>query len=138
MPNKTESKMTPNSPESYERLNAQLKAIFDSSVDGIWVADHQGLVININRASEELSGVKAESLIGRHIKDIVEMGAFDNPVTMEILKTKQRVTRVQYAKKTKRTLICTGTPVFDEKGEIILVVVNERDITQLNDMKDQL
>jgi transcriptional regulator with PAS, ATPase and Fis domain len=32
----------------------------------------------------------------------------------------------------------TGNPVFDEKGEIRLVVVNERDITELNRLRNEL
>ena len=37
-----------------------------------------------------------------------------------------------------KQLIVTGTPVFDEKNEILLVVTNVRDITKLNTLRDQL
>jgi len=32
----------------------------------------------------------------------------------------------------------TGNPVFDEYGEISLIVVNERDITELNRLRSEL
>ena len=46
--------------ESYQQLNRELAAIFDASSDGLWVCDHEGKVININRASAKLNGIKAE------------------------------------------------------------------------------
>ncbi len=41
-------------------------------------------------------------------------------------------------KRTHKIILATGTPAFDEKGDIFLVVVNERDMTQLNAIQDQL
>ena len=35
-------------------------------------------------------------------------------------------------------MLATGTPAFDENGEISLVVVNERDMTRLNELLEQL
>ena len=45
---------------------------------------------------------------------------------------------LQYVKRTKKHLLVTGTPAFDEEGNVFLVVVNERDMTQLNGMREQL
>jgi len=45
---------------------------------------------------------------------------------------------MMYITKTRKHLLVTGTPVFDKKGEIELVIVNERDITQLNKLKEAL
>ncbi len=45
---------------------------------------------------------------------------------------------MQYVSRSKKHLLLTGTPVFDEKGNISLVVVNERDMTNLNALQGQL
>jgi TyrR family helix-turn-helix protein len=41
-------------------------------------------------------------------------------------------------KRTGKILLVTGTPVFDEAGVISMVVVNERDMTQLNAIREEL
>lgn len=124
--------------DSYRDLNRQLKAIFESSSDGIWVCDGHGQVININEASEKLNGIKAETVIGKNVKDLLSNGLFDRSVTLEVLQTRRQVSIVQNIRKTGKILLATGTPVLDETGRIYLVVVNERDMTQLNTIREQL
>lgn len=124
--------------ESYRRQNVELSAIFKSSSDGIWVCDREGRVIDINPSSEKFNGIKAKNVIGRHVSQLIEEGLFDQSVTLEVLEKKLQVTITQYMYSTKKTLLVTGTPVFDEKGEIFMVVLNERDMTQLNNLTKQL
>jgi len=124
--------------KSYKHLNDQLNHILQSSSDGIWVCDGQGKIININRASERLFGINRKSVIGKNVAEIVKRGVFEKSITLEVLRTKQEVSIVQYAKKTKRYLLVTATPVFDKKGNIILVVNNERDMTQMRAIQEQL
>lgn len=124
--------------ESYQSINRQLNAIFESSSDGIWVCDGQGKVIRVNEASEKLNGIKGRSVVGKNVADLVARGLFDRSVTLEVLETKRQVSVVQYMKRTGKILLATGTPVFDEEGDIFLVVVNERDMTQLNAVREQL
>jgi len=124
--------------ESYKNLNKQLEAIFKSSSDGIWVSDGEGKVININEASETLNGIKAKDVIGKNIKSILKRGLIDRSASLEVLATKRQVNIMQYTSKTNKYLLLTGTPVFDKKGNISLVVVNERDMTNLNALQEQL
>jgi PAS domain S-box-containing protein len=124
--------------DSYKRLNRQLEAIFESSFDGIWVCDNKGQVIDVNRASESLNGVEASDIIGKNVSELVARGLFDRSVTLEVLETKRQVSMMQYVKSTQKYLLVTGTPAFDESGNIYLVVVNERDITQLNVIREEL
>lgn len=124
--------------ESFKALNRQLSAIFESSSDGIWVCDGAGTVLSINTASEKLNGVSARNMVGRHISEIMTEGWFDRSVTLEVLETFRQVSIVQHIRKTGKVLLVTGTPVMDEKGSISMVVVNERDITKLNLIREQL
>lgn len=124
--------------ESYKSLNSQLKAIFESSSDGIWVCNGQAKVIGINGASEKLNGVTAANIVGKHISEIMAENLFDRSATLEVLDTGRQVSIIQRIKKTGKVLLVTGTPVFDENGEISIVVVNERDLTQLNLIREQL
>jgi len=133
-----EFELTATKLDSYKQLNEQLNVIFDSSSDGIWVCDGQGRIVNINAASEKLNGIKAKDIIGKNVADIVKNGLFDRSATLEVLETKRQVSIMQYVKKTKKHLLVTATPASDEKGNIFLVVVNERDITHLNTIREQL
>ncbi len=133
-----EFELTATKLESYKQLNEQLHAIFKSSSDGIWVSDGEGKIININEASEKLNGIKAKDVIGKNIKSIVKEGLIDRSATLEVLATKRQVNIMQYTSKTNKYLLLTGTPVFDKKGNISLVIVNERDMTNLNALQEQL
>ncbi|MCE5262975.1 MAG: sigma 54-interacting transcriptional regulator [Deltaproteobacteria bacterium] len=124
--------------ESYRRQNVELSAIFKSSSDGIWVCGHDGRVIDINPASEKFNGLLARDIVGQHVTELMEEGLFDHSVTLEVLEKKKQVTVSQYMYKTQKALLVTGTPVFNERGEIFMVVLNERDMTQLNYLTQQL
>jgi PAS domain S-box-containing protein len=131
-------KISPDELASSSYLNQQLKTIFKASHDGIWVCDGHGRVIDINEASEKLNGIHAADIIGKNVIDLVQGGLFDRSVTLEVLETKRQVSVIQKIKRTEKLLLATGTPTFDDNGHIFLVVVNERDMTQLNAIQKQL
>jgi PAS domain S-box-containing protein len=120
---------------SHEVLVRQFETIFHSSSDGIWVCDGSGVVININRASETLNGIRAEDVIGHNIKDLLARKVFDHSVTSRVLTSGQRQTVMQFIPKTGKYLLSTGTPSLTEDGRIALIVINERDMTELNTLR---
>ncbi len=122
---------------SYEYLNRQFETVFHSSSDGIWVCDGKGVVININKASEALNGICAADVIGHTVKDLVARKIFDQSVTTRVLATGKRQTVMQYIAKTGKYLLSTGTPSLAEDGRIVLIVVNERDMTELNTLRQE-
>ena len=123
---------------SFSSLDRQFQTVFESSSDGIWICDHEGRVISINRASEKLGGLKRNEIKGKKVSEIVKDGLYSDYVTDDVIQTKQAVSQLQYIKNTNKTVLCTGIPVFDEAGDLSLVVINERDITQLEVMRMQL
>ena len=125
--------------EPFELVDRQFKTVFESSSDGIWICDKKGRVVLINRASEKLGGLKREDIIGTKVSDLVKKKKlYSNYVTDEVIETKRVVSQLQHVKNTQKTVLCTGIPVFDRKGRISMVVINERDITQLEALKIQL
>lgn len=125
--------------ESFDLVDRQFKTVFESSSDGIWICDRNGRVVLINRASEMLGGIKREDIIGTKVSDLVKKKKlYSNYVTDEVIETKRVVSQLQHVKNTKKTVLCTGIPVFDRNGRISMVVINERDITQLEALKIQL
>jgi len=121
----------------YKRTVKMLKAIIEFSFDGLWVTDGKGKVLMINKASERFNMLKNRDVIGRNMKRLQKEGFFDKSVTLEVLKKRVSVTMVQKVKSGKSILV-TGNPILDKKGNIELVITNERDITYLNEMREKL
>lgn len=124
--------------ESYNRLNCELETIFNASSDGIWVCDGKGVVIRINKSSEILNGIEAKNVIGKNVKDLLSQKIFNQSVSTKVLDSGRKITIMQYIGKTGKYLLSTGTPAINKNGKIIFVVVNERDITELNSLRKQI
>jgi len=61
---------------------------------------------------------------------------FDRSATLEVIRTRAPVNMLQSRK--GRKLVLTGTPVFDDAGALIRVVVYERDVTELDALQREL
>ena len=118
-------------------MKDELDAIIDSSYDGIFVSDGQGLTLRVNEAYSRIIGNSGHKLVGRLIGDLVAEGFFKQSATQAVLESRERVTICQKLKN-GNTILVTGNPIFDEDGNIIRVVTNARDITELNRLKNQL
>ncbi|WP_300457079.1 sigma 54-interacting transcriptional regulator [Desulfobacula sp.] len=122
---------------SYQDLSIELDTIIDSSNDGLWICDGKGTVLRINPASEKLTDIKAAEIVGKNIVELVEKKIIDKSVTLEVLKTKKKVSIIQQTRNGKQ-LFLTGNPVFDIHGSLFRVVVNERDITDITKLQQKL
>jgi len=133
--------------EDYERLandlfktresEEKIKAIVESSYDGIYATDDHANTILVNSAYEKITGLKASELVGRNMEDLVREGYFDESVSLKVLKEKKAVTIPQTLKSGKNILV-TGNPIFDENGDVKMVVTNVRDMTELVELQQQL
>jgi PAS domain S-box-containing protein len=121
----------------YQKLNKELDAIFESSYDGIYVADGNANTLKVNKSYERITGLDRRQLIGKNMKSLVADHVFDHSVTLEVLKKKKPITLMQQVGG-KKQVIVTGTPVFSDDGEISSVVTNVRDISELNELRVQL
>jgi len=113
-----------------------LNAIIESSFDGLWICNSEGQILKINRASEKINDISAEQTIGRNVRELVEQGVFDRSVTLEVMKKKRRVSMMQNLNNGKKLLV-TGNPIF-VNGELTYIVTNDRDITELIHLKEEL
>ena len=123
--------------KGFQQQSIELDTIIDSSNDGLWICDGSGVVVRVNPASEKMIGLTAAEVVGKHMSELVKKKLVDRSVTLEVLKTRKKVSLIQ---KTRigRHLFLTGTPVFDKNGDLFRVVVNERDITEITQLQEQL
>lgn len=122
----------------FKNMKTFLSSIIESSNDGIWVCNGAGKILYNNRASEKLTGIRCEEVLGKNVAALVEQGMWKESVTLGVIRTMQKYTTIQNVLRTGKQLLSTATPVFDENGELELVVTIERDITLLIDMQKHL
>lgn len=119
-----------------QETTRELDAIIDSSSDGLFVCDANANVIRVNPASERIHNIKAKEVIGKNMVDLIDKGFIDRSAALEAIRQKKTVSLLQ--DKEDRKLISTGTPVFDSDGNLIRVVVSERDITEIDMLQRRL
>jgi PAS domain S-box-containing protein len=123
--------------QSYQTLHRELEAIFDSSEDGLYIADGNAITVRVNSAYERITGLSRENLIGKTLNTLVADGVFDYSVTLAVLQNRKQCSMLQNIKSGKQIMV-TGTPVFNDAGDIELIVTNVRDITELNHLRSEL
>jgi len=116
-----------------EEMAREQEAIINNMSDGLWVSDGEANVLRINPASARLNAIQPSQVVGRNMKDLVAEGVFDRSVTLEVLRTGKPVNMLQSRR--GRKLVLTGTPVRDDAGRLIRVVVNERDVTEIESLE---
>ncbi|WP_248476838.1 sigma 54-interacting transcriptional regulator [Tepidibacter aestuarii] len=121
--------------QHYIYLEEELKEIINSSSDGIHVTDGNGITLYFNSACERIDGVDASNIVGKHMKELVKCGIYSKSVALEVLEKKVPITILQ--KVNGKEIMATGTPIL-KNGKISKVVINSRDITELNNLKRQL
>ncbi|MDA8211353.1 MAG: sigma 54-interacting transcriptional regulator [Clostridia bacterium] len=119
-------------------LNRELEAIIESSFDGIGIIAGDGTLLRVNSSYERITGLsREENGVGRNVYDLEKEGIVSNAVGLLVLQQRKPVTIKQRIKTGKEILI-TGSPVFDENGNIFRIVCNIRDMTELNNLKAQV
>ncbi|WP_431522071.1 sigma-54 interaction domain-containing protein [Guptibacillus hwajinpoensis] len=120
-----------------EKLNRELDSIIDNSYDGIYITDNKGITLKTNAAIERLTGIPKEYYIGKNVDRLVNRGILKDSVTRKVLKQRRTVSVVQDNFAGKETLI-TGSPIFNNKGDIEKVITNIRDLSELNELLSEL
>ena len=118
-------------------VHKYFECILDSLPDGIFISDVSGAALRVNRMYEQLTGLKQEQVRGKNVRDLVGAGVFDRVLNPEIVRTGKPATHVQQLHDGKR-LVLSGFPVFDEEGELCLVVTFVRDVTMLAKLNEQV
>lgn len=123
--------------EYTKKLKAEMDDIIEASFDSIFVTDAKGYVLSINDAYTRITGIKAADIIGKNMYELVEQGLYDRSATIVVIETHKPVTFTQKIK-TGKTLLVTGNPIFNEHGQLVRVLTNGRDITELNRLKQEV
>ncbi len=115
-----------------EETKKYVRAIIECIDDGVWITDGKGYVMETN--TQALGCQRREDIIGKNMKELVDQGIYDASVTLEVIREKQKITRIQ---RDETEVLVTGIPHM-ENGEIEMVVCCERELKELDIMKEQL
>jgi len=119
------------------QIERYIDSILDVLSDGIYISDQNGITLKVNRAYEQLSGLRREELLGKCVTDLQKEGTFDVVLNPDIVKTRRPQTSVQITRQGAKVVL-HGYPVLNAAGDVVLVVTFVRDITALSNLEEQL
>jgi PAS domain S-box-containing protein len=122
----------------YKERELDAFAIGDAVSDGICLVDNKGFVTAINKGYTEITEIKEEEIVGKHLEDAVKEGYFNNAVSMLVIEQKKKITSLATINQNNKKVLITGNPVFDDKGEVTQVLTVMRDLTELLKLKDKI
>ncbi len=124
--------------EKTRELCQKLDDIIENTPDGIYVTDGDANAIRINRAFAQISGLKREDMLGVNHRDLEKNHVVAQSSALRVVEERKPVTIIHEYIPTGKQALVTSTPVFDESGEIKLIVSSTRDLTKLNDVEQKL
>ncbi|MFD0824616.1 sigma-54 interaction domain-containing protein [Neobacillus sp. M.A.Huq-85] len=114
-----------------------LSHLIDSAFDGVTIMDPSGKIIWYNKAYLQISGLSPHLLDTLTVDEVMERGFVKLAVSREAIIQKKTITKLnQYS--TGIEALVTSTPVLDDEGNLLFVISNIRDLTELNRLKRQL
>ncbi|WP_027415356.1 sigma-54 interaction domain-containing protein [Aneurinibacillus terranovensis] len=123
--------------KSLDKTNSELDTIIENSYDVIYITDRDGKTLKTNSAIERITGIPKQYYIGRNVSQLVTRGVLQESVTFKVIEKKKPVSIIQRNFAGKETLM-TGSPIFNEAGEVEKVVTNIRDLSELNELRNEL
>jgi PAS domain S-box-containing protein len=112
--------------------------IFVNSYDGLFVCDKDGYPLLFNDALLKITGWTADFINSYgSVFSLEESGFLKNSPSINAIRTKKTNSSiVDYA--TGKKAVVTATPVLDQNQNVLYVVTNVRDVTELNRLQEEL
>lgn len=118
-------------------LDSNVINIFEALDDGVYVTDQKGITLHVNSMYEKITGLTSQELLGQNVRALQEEGVFDAILNPKIVKTGKPATSLQTLQDGRR-FVLRGFPVFDDKKELVLVVTLVRNVTLIEQMREQI
>lgn len=115
----------------------QLYQVIENSYDGIYITDGDANTIFLNRSYEEITGMKRNEMIGKNMRYLEKNNYISKSGTLMVIQSRKNVTIEQKFKTGKKVLV-SSSPIFDDNDNIMMVVTNVRNVTELYELKEQL
>jgi PAS domain S-box-containing protein/TyrR family helix-turn-helix protein len=123
--------------EKVQEIKKEFNTVIQSSFDGILQTDAKGNILIVNEAYIRITGMTKAELLGKNVKQLVNEGYYDRSVSLMVISKGKSVT-IEQKLKTGKSLLVTGNPVFDDKGKLARVIINVRDLTELEQLRKEV
>jgi PAS domain S-box-containing protein len=125
----------------YEELEYQLEYLnrqryinnemLNKLEDGIYITDEKGKTLFVNDAFINLSGLSREVLIGETVYGLRNNEILPNSCCAMVIETKGPVSTINNYYQGQKCLV-SGSPIYDEKGELKRTIAVIRDVSELD------
>lgn len=123
--------------DKLDNLKKELDEVINSSFDGIVISDAKGKIMYQNPAYERITELSTEFCIGKNLQSLVDKGIIDVSASLKAIKGNRAITISQKIK-TGKSVLVSAVPIRNKQGEIIKIVNNVRDLTQLNNLETEI
>ncbi|CAN7598319.1 sigma 54-interacting transcriptional regulator [Peribacillus frigoritolerans] len=123
--------------ETYKDESIDLKALFDSSYDVLYVSDAKGNTLRVSSACTKIWGKNEGELVGKNVNELEKEGIYKPSITRLVLEKGEKISAIQTTKNGRRLMVI-GTPIKDENGNVIRVVNASRDITEISQLQAEI
>lgn len=114
-----------------------LLGALESSSDGILISDDKGNIVYVNSAYEITTGLKKGQMIGKNLNNLLQENFFNVAASLDVLEERKTVSTIhKYV--TGKSALTTASPIYDEQGNIIGVICNTRNVSELIRLKNEL
>ena len=132
-----QNKVMKNELQEAKEYMADMQEIIEGSFDGILVTDGEGTVLLVNQSYVRHTDIQKEELLGRNVRELINPVWMKNSVALLAIEQRQPVS-MHHTTRNNKSIMVTGTPIFDNNGAIKRVVVNTRDISEIYALREEL
>ena len=118
-------------------MDDMYKLIVENLDEEIFVSDNKGQILFVNSRSVEINEFDANRVIGMNVRELVNEGYFTESSTLKVLEKNAPVSFLQTLRNNKN-VIATGLPVYDENGQIEMVITTSKEIDAVHGLLDTL
>ena len=104
------------------------KLLLNYSTDGILLTDSTGRVIAINKRFSQLFEIPDSEVLGSNVLELSRQGAWSPNLFQRVAQKKKTLSIIQTTR-SGRSILATGTPIFDDSGKLLYVLFNDRDMS---------
>ena len=126
------------------RSKQEIENILNAAADGIRIVGKDFKIVNLNKTMERLSGVGREVLIGNHCSSMFTSKEYCNSehcALLKVLESREGFSREStWVSVDGRAITCLEvvTPYRDREGNIVGIIEDFRDITEIKDIEKKL
>ena len=118
-------------------LLGELEEILEASFDGIMVTDGNGNCLMANSSYTRKTGIRRDEIVGHNMRELINPVWMKRSIALDVIENGCAMS-MEHDTQNGNHISVTGTPIFDEKNKVKRVVVNTRDISEINHLKLKL